>query len=132
MDELNAFWPYYLSHHRHRANRAMHDMADLIVIGWFISGVAMGKPLLVITGVGLGYAIVFASHFLIEKNTPATLGHPVLAGISNWRMFALMVAGRLDGEFERHGLVQYGDAPWGLDALRSRLVRATRHVVGAR
>ena len=132
MDELNAFWPHYLSHHRHRANRAMHDIADVLVIAWFACGLATGRPLLVAVGAGLGYAIVFASHFLIEQNTPLTFEHPVLAGASNWRMFALMVGGRLDREFERHRLVQYGDAPWGPAAIRSRLLRATKRVVGGR
>lgn len=130
--ELNAFWPLYLSHHRHRANRAMHDMADVLVIGGLIVGVATGRPLLVVAGVGLGYAVVFAGHFLVEKNVPATFGHPVLAGISNWRMFASMISGRLDEEFERYGLEQTGEASWGLDALRSRLVRAFGRSLGVR
>lgn len=70
-DEVNAFWPYYLSHHRHRANRAMHDIADILVIGWFACGLREESrpPLHAVVGVGLGYAIVFASHFLIEHNT---------------------------------------------------------------
>jgi hypothetical protein len=129
IDELNDFWPCYLSHHRHRANRAAHDIADIIVLGASVYGLASRNPLLVVIGVVAGYAVVFVSHFLIEKNTPATFGHPLLAGLSNWRMFALMLMGRLDGEFERHGLLQYGKAPWGIDALRVRVIHAMRNIV---
>ena len=74
----------------------MHDIADILVIGWFACGLATSRPPLGAVGVGLGYAIVFASNFLIEHNTPRTLGQPFLAGVSTWRMVALRGGGRLD------------------------------------
>jgi hypothetical protein len=126
ISDADAFWPEYIAHHRHRANRAMHDFADLVVLTSLVTGTLTGHPWFLAIGTTLGYAIVFASHFGIEKNRPATLGHPVLAGLCNWRMFGLMLLGRLDAEYDRFGISQYGSAPWGLDALRRRLTLALR------
>ena len=126
--KLNDFWPEYLSHHRHATNRAFHDLADLIVIGFTVVGIATGSIAILGAGIATGYAMVFSSHWLVEKNRPATLGHPILAGISNWRMFALMASGRLDAEFEKYGIQTMGSAPWGVDAVLRRIRPSRPHV----
>jgi len=56
---------------------------------------------LAVAGRTLGYAIVFLGHFVIERNTPASLTHPVLAALCNARVVALFVCGELQGELAR-------------------------------
>jgi hypothetical protein len=43
------------------------------------------------------YGAAWASHFLIEKNKPATWGHPLWSFRGDMRMIRMMLSGR-DGE----------------------------------
>ncbi|MFT5357558.1 MAG: hypothetical protein ACI9KE_004795 [Polyangiales bacterium] len=116
--DLRAYWPRYLAHHTHRRNRALHDLGDLSVL----AGVLTFNPLLITAGVGVGYSFAFAGHFLIEGRKPATLEHPVLAGLSNWRMFALGCTGRLEEELTRYGLESEGEANFGMEHWREHVL----------
>ena len=112
--DLDEYWPRYLAHHLHRKNRALHDIGDVAVLASCLTF----NPVVVVLGVTVGYGFAFAGHFLIEGRKPATLEHPVLAGLSNWRMFALGCTGDLDGEFARFGLAPEGEASFGVEAIR--------------
>lgn len=116
--DLDAYWPTYLTHHLDRRNRALHDLGDICVL----ASVLTFNPALIGVGVVAGYSCAFAGHYLIEGRRPATLDHPVLAGLSNWRMFALGLRGELETELERHGLASMGETRLGVEALRERLL----------
>ena len=116
--ELDAYWPTYLSHHTHRKNRALHDLGDLAVL----ASVLTFNPVVIPLGVVVGYSFAFAGHYLIEGRKPATLEHPVLAGLSNWRMFALGCAGKMEDELKKHGLESEGETSFGIEAWRDRLL----------
>ncbi|MCA9609196.1 MAG: DUF962 domain-containing protein [Myxococcales bacterium] len=120
--ELDDYWPRYLSHHTHRKNRALHDLGDLAVLGSCLTL----NPAVIAGGVLVGYGFAFAGHFFVEGRKPATLEHPVLAGLSNWRMFALGCLGELEAELARHGLESEGEVGFGVEVWRERLVRAVR------
>jgi len=113
--DLDAYWPRYLSHHVHRKNRALHDVGDVAVLASCLTL----NPLIIVCGVTVGYGFAFAGHFLIEGRKPATLEHPVLAGLSNWRMFALGCTGELETELARFGLASEGEASFGVEAVRA-------------
>ncbi|MEM9190158.1 MAG: DUF962 domain-containing protein [Myxococcota bacterium] len=117
--ELDEYWPHYLSHHTHRKNRAVHDLGDIAVI----LGVLTFNPVGAAFGVTVGYGCAFAGHYFIEGRPPATLEHPVLAGLSNWRMFYLGCTGRLEDELGRYGLESEGDARFGVEHWREALRR---------
>ncbi|MFK8001920.1 MAG: Mpo1-like protein [Polyangiales bacterium] len=116
--DLRAYWPRYLAHHTHRKNRALHDLGDLAVL----TGALTFNPVLAAAGVGAGYSFAFAGHFLIEGRKPATLEHPVLAGLSNWRMFALGCTGGLEEELARYELESEGEANFGMEHWRACLL----------
>ncbi|MEM9860101.1 MAG: DUF962 domain-containing protein [Myxococcota bacterium] len=113
--ELNDYWPTYLAHHTHRKNRALHDLGDLAVLASLLTF----NPLIVPIGVALGYGFAFTGHYFVEGRRPATLEHPVLAGLSNWRMFALGCAGKIEAELERFGLESEGEARFGIEFWRA-------------
>lgn len=98
------FWPLYLSLHGRPATRALHyagTVAGLIVLA--VALVARQWWLLP-AAVAIGYGIAWTGHLIVERNLPATFGHPLWSLASDVRMLALAVTGRLGRELRRHGL----------------------------
>ena len=48
------------------------------------------KPLYALLFFPIGYGLAWAGHFLVEKNKPATFGHPLWSFVSDFRMLGLM------------------------------------------
>ncbi len=49
-----------------------------------------------------GYGFAWYGHFFIERNKPATFGHPFYSLFADYRMLFLMMAGRMDDEIAKH------------------------------
>jgi hypothetical protein len=54
-----------------------------------------GSPVLFPAGVGFAYGCAWASHFICEKNRPATFQYPLWSLVSDFKMWALMMRGQL-------------------------------------
>ncbi len=100
------FWPYYVREHSQPACRALHFIGStlaLVVLGvmlytqnWWL------LPL----GLVIGYGFAWVGHFFIEHNRPATFKYPLWSFIGDWKMWALMLTGRMRSEVDRaHALV---------------------------
>ena len=89
------FFVYYVNAHSHPANRLMHLIGTVLGITVVIAAFVMGRPLYALLFPVVAYSFAWTGHFLIEKNTPATFGHPMWSFISDFRMLALMLTGRL-------------------------------------
>jgi hypothetical protein len=77
------FWPHYLREHGKPATRA-----------WHFCG----------TTAALASVVLFAAHFFVERNKPATFRHPVWSLISDVRMYGLWLTGGLSGELRKAGI----------------------------
>src|SRR5713226_7229128 len=48
-----------------------------------------------------GYGLAWTGHFFIERNRPATFTHPLWSFLGDWKMLALMLAGKINDEVSR-------------------------------
>jgi hypothetical protein len=63
-------------------------------IWWLLAGVPV-----------VGYGTAWASHWLIERNTPAAVSYPLWSFAAGWKMVAIMLRG---GNRELAALAQAG------------------------
>jgi hypothetical protein len=92
----NEFFDYYLQQHSDAGNRRMHAVGMIAGALVAIAALVAHHPWLVLLWIPVGYGFSFAGHFVIEKNKPATFGHPFWSFISDFRMLGLMLTGRLN------------------------------------
>jgi len=104
MKSFAEFWPYYLGEHQNPLCRQLHFVGTTIALGLLVSAFLVGDPRLGVAALLSGYAFAWVGHFVIEKNRPATFKHPIWSFIGDWKMWALMLSGRLDGELSRLGI----------------------------
>ncbi len=100
----DEFWPLCLAEHSRPGNCALHMIGTGLAL--FLLGAALvtWDWRLLPAAVLAGYAFAWSGHAFIERNRPATFTHPAWSLISDFRMFALGLTGRLGAELERHGL----------------------------
>jgi hypothetical protein len=94
------FWPYYVREHSDPACRALHFIGStlaLVLIAsavWYTPWLLLAVPL-------VGYGFAWIGHFAIEKNRPATFRYPVWSLAADWKMWAMMLTGRMAREVEK-------------------------------
>jgi hypothetical protein len=98
---FEEFWPFYVSQHSLPATRALHFAGTTMVIAALtIAGVRL-SPWWVLAALVLGYGPAWIGHFFLEKNRPATFTHPLWSLRGDFRMWRLMLTGRMGPEVER-------------------------------
>jgi len=95
------FFAFYVQQHSHPGNRLLHAIGTTLGLTVLISSLALGHPWLALLWLPIGYGFAWTGHFLIEGNRPATFGHPWWSFLSDFRMLALMLTGRLDPWLKR-------------------------------
>ena len=100
------FWLFYLREHARPETRAWHFLGTgLVLLSLILFLAGQGWGWLVVAPVA-GYGPAWIAHFFVEHNRPATFRYPMWSLISDFRMFAFWVCGRLEGELRRAGLGQ--------------------------
>jgi hypothetical protein len=95
------FWPTYVNAHRHPMTRTLHFIGTTLAILCLVAGLIGYSLWLLPAAPFIAYGFAWAAHFWMEKNRPATFGHPFMSLISDFRMYGLMWLGRMDGEVAR-------------------------------
>lgn len=95
MKSFAEFWPFYLNEHSNPLNRRLHFTGTLL-IHIVVLAVLFNRQWQWLWAVPvLGYGFAWVGHFIIEKNRPATFTHPLWSLIGDFKMFYLMLFGKL-------------------------------------
>lgn len=95
------FWDFYVAEHSQPATRYFHFVGTtlgLILLVWIIRS---GNWIYLPVCFAVGYAFAWFSHFVIEKNKPATFKYPFWSFISDYKMMFYMLTGKMNAEVER-------------------------------
>ena len=100
LPSFEAFWPYYVAQHSQLSTRRWHFAGTTMVLGAFAATVLV-SPWWFFAAPVLGYGPAWIGHFFFEKNRPATFTHPLWSLRGDFRMYGLMLTGRMRPEVER-------------------------------
>lgn len=88
------FWPYYVAMHSRAATRWVHLTGTLTGLTVAVCGVSTGRKRWALALPLIGYGTAWPAHFLLEKNNPASFGHPVWSLRGDVQMIRMMLTGR--------------------------------------
>ena len=98
------FWPRYLGAHRDPRTRALHYLGTLGAAVSLALAAGARDWRWLIAALLLGYGPAWLGHLAFEHNRPETFAHPAWSLLSDIRMAALFLSGRLADEFRRAGI----------------------------
>lgn len=104
------FWPYYLREHAEPGTRYLHYVGTVIGTAILLAAIATQTWWAILLWPVAGYGFAWVSHAFVERNKPATFIHPLWSLISDYRMTALALVGRLRPELERAGVIGHPHA----------------------
>lgn len=94
------FWPFYVREHSLPACRALHFVGSTLVLV-VIAAAAVYNWWLLLAAPVVGYGFAWIGHFTIEKNKPASFKYPLWSFIADWKMWAMILVGRMGAEVEK-------------------------------
>jgi hypothetical protein len=92
---FKTFWSVYLKHHSLPGTRLLHYFATTIGLLSAAEAIVMGRPLVLLAGIAVGYVIAIGSHWLVERNPPLIRVNAWWGAIADLRMCWLALRGRL-------------------------------------
>ena len=90
-----AFWPYYLGEHKSPLCRHLHFLGTTLAVSQLVLAIVTLTPLFLLGALLSGYFWAWIGHFFVEKNRPATFTYPLWSLAADFKMWALMLRGKL-------------------------------------
>ncbi len=96
------FWPAYVRAHSRLATQVVHCAGT--ILGWMLLGGALAtrRWWLIAVALLVAYGLAWLSHFVIERNTPATFEHPLWSWWADQRMMFLTLIGQMGKEVRKY------------------------------
>ncbi len=95
------FWLFYVREHSDPRNRRVHFVGTSLVILLFAVALVRGSWLSLILMPLAGYGFAWFGHSRLERNRPATFTYPLWSLLADFKMWALILRGRMQSEVER-------------------------------
>ncbi len=89
------FWPFYLGEHSHPLNRRLHFVGTSLALTVLLGSLLAGRPMFALGSIVCGYGFAWVGHFFVEKNRPASFRYPLWSFVADWKMWALILTGKL-------------------------------------
>lgn len=96
----SEFWLFYLNEHLNPKTRILHYIGTTVAIIFILVGLISSQWIYFIAAIVSGYLFAWIGHFFVEKNKPATFQYPFWSLLSDFRMYGLFIAGRLNEHLE--------------------------------
>ena len=93
--KFKEYYEHYLSLHQNKACRLLHFIGQWATLTFIYIIVKYSLWLLIPLVPFIVYPFAWSGHFLFEKNTPAAFKNPLLAKLSDWRMFFEIIIGKI-------------------------------------
>lgn len=98
---FRAFWPYYLGEHRRSGTRILHFFGTLTPLLLIPLSLITRRVWLLLLWPLISYLVAWFSHFVVERNKPATWNYPLYSLMADYKMCGLMITGKLGEELDR-------------------------------
>jgi hypothetical protein len=101
IETFEQFWDFYVGEHKKKATRVLHFIGTSAAIGCVAGGLLTRRRWLLLVAPFFGYGPAWASHFLIEKNKPATFKYPLWSLQADFVMWWKTITGQMQAEVDR-------------------------------
>jgi hypothetical protein len=95
------FWRIYLEAHSRPRTRLLHYVGSVLALAALATAAVSLDWRWCVAAALVGYGFAWTAHFAVQGNRPATFGHPVWSLLSDYRMLALWLSGRLQAHLDR-------------------------------
>jgi hypothetical protein len=97
---FDEFWPYYVREHSTTGCRILHFIGSSLGLICLVLTLITGNLWFIAPGLALGYSFAWIGHFFVEHNRPATFQYPLWSFLADWKMWRIMLLGRMSKEIE--------------------------------
>lgn len=101
LNSFEEFWPLYVHEHLVKRNRQVHFVGTTLGLGCLFIAATTGMPCFLLAALLFGYGFAWIGHFFIEHNRPATWSHPFYSLAGDFRMYYLLLNGKMEQEIDR-------------------------------
>lgn len=98
IESFAEFWPFYVREHSVPACRTLHFVGSTLVLIVIAAAIYLQNYWLLLATPLVGYGFAWVGHFAIEKNKPASFKYPLWSFIADWKMWAMILTGRMGEE----------------------------------